>query len=325
MSHEFLLISSHPDDPAFLAEVAGAVDAKVETAPDPMDALELLGKRNFAGIFLDVSNLRDLKDFEMGVQKQFGLLGDHIQASRFHFISDVPLGEKRDVIQSPFFGSFFQRPPSDQTEVAGKFYGRMMQANQGYGSKVLENFLGPDGGVQSLWLDRSSQKQEATEAVRQYMFQGKVPVRIANTIANVVDELLMNALFDAPVDEFGRALYSLTSRDADRVLSEEERVELRVGFDGYYLGLMVNDQFGTLDRNRLLNHVSINYRDKEYKPRQGGAGAGLGLGTILATGGSLSYHCEEGKRTTAVLTTRVTESYRDFKSQFRFFSARFYG
>ena len=74
-----------------------------------------------------------------------------------------------------------------------------------------------------------------------------------------------------------------------------------------------------------MNHVSINYREKEYKPRQGGAGAGLGLASILHTGGSLVYHCHEGVRTTAVLMTRVTESYRDFKSQFRFFSARFYG
>ena len=241
MSQEILLVSSHPEDPAFLAEVAGASGSGLVTAPDPEAAVELLGSRPFSAVFVDVSDLDNLKQVELGIQKRFGLLGDRIRAHQFHFISDLPLGEKRDAIQSPFFGSFFERAPEGLIESAGSFYGRMMAANGEDGSQVLEGFLGAEGGVQSLWLERSSQKQEATELVRQYLLEAKIPSRIANTLANVVDELLMNAIFDAPVDEFGRPLYSLTSRDADRELPAHERVELRLGFDGHYFGVNVND------------------------------------------------------------------------------------
>ena len=56
----------------------------------------------------------------------------------------------------------------------------------------------------------SIQKQEAAEAVRQYLIQAKIPGRIANSVANAVDELLMNAIFDAPTDAFGKTIYSAT-------------------------------------------------------------------------------------------------------------------
>jgi hypothetical protein len=324
MSKDVLLISDHPDDPAFLAEVAQVNRAQVHTAPDPERAIDKLEGHNFSAIFVDVSKVSRLRNLEMEVQKRYGLLGEQVQASRMHFISDKPLSEKRDVIQSPFFGSFFQRPASD-VEESGKYYGRILSAGEERGANFLVRLLGEEGDVQEVSLERSAQKQEAAEAVRNYLIQGRVPARIANTLTNVVDELLMNAIYDAPGDEFGRPLYSITSRDEDRQLSGRETVEMKIGFDGLYLGVSVSDHFGSLDRTRLLNHVSINYRDQEYKLRQGGAGAGLGLASILNTGGSLLYHCEDGRRTEAILVSKVFESYRDFRAQFRFFSARFYG
>jgi len=324
MPKELLLISDHPEDPAFLAEVSQVLGAKVLTVPDASEAMDALVDHNFSAIFLDVSKITRLRNFEMEVQKRFGLLGEQVQQSRMHFISDKPLSEKRDVIQSPFFGSFFQRPQTD-VEDAGKYYGRMLQAGEEKGSNFLVRFFGDEGEVQEAALERSAQKQEAAEAVRNYLLQGKVPARIANTLTNVVDELLMNAIYDAPGDEFGRPLYSITSRAEDRELSGREEVAMKIGFDGVYVGVSVTDHFGSLDRTRLLNHVSINYRDQEYKLRQGGAGAGLGLASILNTGGSLLYHCEDGKRTEAILLSKVFENYRDFRGQFRFFSARFYG
>jgi hypothetical protein len=324
MSKDLLLISDHPEDPAFLAEVAQVLGAVVRTVPAPERAIDEFSTHQFHSIFVDVDKITKLRNLEMQVQQRFGLLGDQVQPSKMHFISDKPLSEKRDVTQSPFFGSFFQRPETN-VETAGNLYGRILFAGEERGANFLERLLGEEGEVQTLVLERSAQKQEAAEAVRNYLLQGSVPARIANTLTNVVDELLMNAIYDAPGDEFGRPLYSITSRDEDRELSGRESVEMKIGFDGTHLAVSVTDHFGSLDRSRLLAHVSINYRNQEYKVRQGGAGAGLGLASILNTGGSLLYHCEEGRRTEAILVTRVFENYRDFRSQFRFFSARFYG
>jgi hypothetical protein len=323
VSQELLLISKNPDDPAFLAEVAGVLGATVVTEPDPIRAVEHLAETAFSGIFIDVTRLDALKAFEMEVQKRFGLLGDQVQAARVHFISDGPISQRRDSIQSPFFAAFYERP-SNNIEEAGRFYGRIMKAQEPANGGTIENLLGEEGGVQLLPIERSGQKQEAVEAIRNYLAEGQVPLRMTNTIANISDELLMNALYDAPGDEFGRPIYAVTSRDSDRALKGREQIEVKLGFDGSHFAISVMDQFGNLDRARLLNHISINYKDTEYKLRKGGAGAGLGLATVLQTGGSLIYHCEEGRKTEAIFITRIFDNFRDFKSQFRFFAARFY-
>ncbi len=325
MVSELLLVSSHPDDPSFLAGVAAVTGSQIKTAPGPAAAADLLGTRPFEGIFIDVSSLRLLRDLEMEVQKRYGLLGDQIQASRVHFIGDRSLDENRDVVQSPFFGSYFVRPPAASLEESAAFYGRMMKSNAGDGSRVIDSLLGEEGDVQSLVLHRSGQKQEAIEALRQYLLEAQIPARIGNAIGNSVDELIMNALFDAPTDDFGKPLYSFHARNQDRVLSPVEEVSIKIGFDGRRVVVSVLDQFGAIDRNRLLHHASISYRNHEYNPKQGGAGAGLGLAYILSTGASLVYHCETGKSTSAILVAEVFPNYREYKAQFQIFSVRFHG
>ena len=323
MGKNILLMSDYPEDVSFLTQVSVANEAKLHLAPTVGKAIEFLAAEECSAIFIDVTKTKKLNEFELEAQQRFGLFADQIQHQKFHFISETPLYENRDVIKSPFFGSFFQRP-KDGVEETGQFYGRFVSASEQMSTHDLKHFLSNKGTVQSVGIDHTDQKQEAAEAVRQYLIKAKVPARVSNIIANTVDELLMNAIFDAPVDEFGKVLYSATSRNQPRALNGREKVMMSIGFDGFYVGVSVTDQFGSVDRNRLLSHVSMNYKNRDYTPKQGQAGAGLGIATINYSGGSLVYHCENGSKTEVTLLYRVYPSYREFKNQFRFFSAKFY-
>ena len=323
MTRTLLLISDQPEDVSFVAEVSQVIQATLQLVPDPKAAVEFLATHAPIAIFINVDNLALLREFEMEAQQRFGLFSDQVQAHRFHFISTRLLSENRDVTQSHFFGSYFERPTTDIEEKA-QLYGRFVDASDKRITHELAHFLSPKGKVQTLTLTHSDQKQEAAEAVRQYLIQAKVPARISNIIANAVDELLMNAIFDAPADEFGRPLYSTTARSQSRELKGQELVTMKIGFDGFYVGVSITDLFGLLDRGRLLNHVSMDYRDQEYTVKQGNAGAGLGLATVFKSGGSLIYHCENGQKTEATLLYRAYSNYREFKNQFHFFSAKFY-
>jgi hypothetical protein len=53
-------------------------------------------------------------------------------------------------------------------------------------------------------------------------------------------------------------------------------------------------------------------------------GAGIGLATIYRSGGSFFLVSEMRERTEVTLFFRRTDSYREFKEQFRFFSTQFY-
>lgn len=323
MSKNILLISSQAEDVSFLAEVAQVAKAQLHVAPDALLAVDSIARLSPDAIFLDVNELDLLNAFELEAQKRFGLFSESVQAHRFHFVSNRSLQENREVIRSPFFGSFFVRPES-RIEDSAQFYGRFVAAGNGSTTHELQHFLGDKGKTQSITLARSEQKQEAAEAVRQYLLQAKIPGRIANIITNAVDELLMNAIFDAPVDDFGRTLYNTTERSENRELKSQEQVKMTVGFDGFHVGVSIADFYGSLDRTRLLNHISMDYRENEYTIRRGQAGAGLGLNTVFNSGGSLIYHCESGQKTEVTLLYRAYDNFREFKNQFRFFSAKFY-
>ena len=323
MSKRILLISSQPEDGTFLAEVAQVVGAKLDVEPEPISAVEYIVTHKPLAVFIDVGNLRLLEAFEIESQKRFGLFSELALPYRFHFVSNRPLHQNREVIRSPFFGSYFERP-TEHVENCAKFYGRAVLTANPESPRELKYFLDERANSQTLTLVRSDQKQEAAEAVRQYLIQARIPARIANTITNAVDELLMNAIFDAPSDIQGQPLYSSTARNQVRELSEREQVKMSIGFDGFYLAVSVTDFFGSIDRARLLNHVSMNYREQEYTARRGQAGAGLGLSAIFSSGGSLIYHCDAGKKTEVTLLYRTFNNFRDFKTQFSFFSARFY-
>lgn len=322
-SRAILLISDHPDDTTFLAQAAQSAEAKIHVEPDPEKAVEFLSKHACTAVFIDVSKIETLTKFEHAAQKRFGLFSDRIQAPMFHFISDKPLFESRDVIKSPFFSSYFQRP-EEENEASAKLYGRFVLASEKKATHDLKHFLSAKARVQGVTLTQTDQKQEAVEAVRQYLIQAKIPARISNIVANAVDELLMNALFDAPCDEFGKGLYTATDRAQSRDLQGKELVQMRIGFDGFYVGVSVTDFFGAIDRSRLLNHVSLDYSNRDYTIKHGQAGAGLGLSTIFHSGGSLIFHCENREKTEVTLLYRAFSSFREFKTQFRFVSAKFY-
>ena len=323
MPSPILLISDNADDASFLSQVSVMTESPLHLVSNAKNAIEFLSAEDCSDIFLDVTQVRTLNEFEMEAQKRFGLFSDRVQPQKFHFISQRALYETRDVIKSPFFGCFLQRT-TENIEASGKFYSRFVNANRKGLTQDLKQFLNENGKVQKVVLTHSDQKQEAAEAVRQYLIAAKVPARMSNVIANTVDELLMNAIFDAPCDEFGKSLYTSTTRNQSRPLNGKDEVTMSIGFDGFCVGVCVTDQFGNIDRNRLLNHVSSNYKNQDYTAKQGLAGAGLGVATINNSGGSLIYHCQSGQRTDVTLLHQVFASYLEFKNQFNFFAAKFY-
>lgn len=321
---EVLLISNRGDDQEFVGSVCQSIGANLVHLPDVAAAVGLMSQNRYLGVFVDVTEPNQMRAFEEQVQEQLGVFSDQANPNFIHLMADEDLSSNRDLITSPLFSNYFRRPVTQIEEFAVSF-GRYLKAGNSVQTHQLPHFLTNPTKVQKIQLTHTLQKQEAVEAVRQYIIAAAIPPRIANLIANSTDELLMNAMFDAPCDEFGRPLYTVTDRNDSRQLESNEVVSLTLGFDGVNFGLSVSDPFGSVDRNKLLNHLAESYRKKEYQLRTGQAGAGLGIATIFNTGGSLIYHVEPKVKTEATLLYRVYPNFRAFRQQFKFFSARFFG
>jgi len=116
------------------------------------------------------------------------------------------------------------------------------------------------------------------------------------------EELLMNALYDAPRNADGRARNASLDRREPVTLGADETVHLRYGCDGQTLAVAVADPFGSLSKKAVTDRLR-KVRDGIPKPNAGVAGAGLGLVMTYSVANQLIFAVSPGRLTevTAVL------------------------
>lgn len=318
-----LLISARPEDKAFAAAAAMNAGLSLKLAPDARAGAKIIAEEGPTVIFCDVSSEAHYQALEKAISDTVGLFSDRINSNAIYFISSAPLERVQYLIQSPLFGHFIIRNYGEVQET-GAHFGRLVRATLADRAFGLKQLLKDGAKTQVLKLKITTQKQDAVEAVKNYLLAAKFQSRMAALIANAVDELLMNSMFDAPTDDLGRPLFNSTARTASIKLEEKHAVEMHVGYDGQYVAISAVDMFGSLDKNKLLAHISKVYADEEYKVKTSVANAGLGLATVFRSGGSFFFVSEARVRTEVTVFFKRTDSFREFKDQFKFLSTQFY-
>lgn len=131
------------------------------------------------------------------------------------------------------------------------------------------------------WVPRNSaERDHAVSEVERYAAQLGANSRLIERLAVVAHELLMNAMYDAPVDAQGKPLYA-HDRKQDVILDDKEAPTLRLGFDGMTAALEVTDPFGGLKRKHVLNSIlrgldgARSDRAEVLDTTHGGAGLGF--------------------------------------------------
>ena len=120
--------------------------------------------------------------------------------------------------------------------------------------------------------DRDSQLHELAE----YLRENKAPRNAIATITNAADEMLTNAMYNAPVDQDGRPRYAATNRRSKIALEPSEFVELRYGIRKGVFGMSVSDAFGKLRLDHLSKSIlRCTTADNPIEQKAGGAGLGL--------------------------------------------------
>lgn len=323
MGKSLLLLSKESADREFAAEVSLASGLSLRVTGSAKEVADAIGGDETAVVIVDASNKALFETFESTLQEVVGLFSEKINAGMLHYVSALPLNEMGFLIQSPIFGSYLQRP-EQEVAICGRRYGRLIKASLEGKAFGLGKMLAEGTKIQVVKLAHSRQKQEAVEAVKKFLVSAKFPTRSCSVIANAVDELLMNAIFDAPVDSAGKQIHAALPRTAELELSGGAEVEMHVGFDGSVVGITAVDRFGSLDKQRLMSHLSKVYVTEEYKVRTTVAGAGIGLANVFQNGGSFLFSSDAHARTEATVFFQRTENYKSFKDQFKFISTHFY-
>jgi CheY-like chemotaxis protein len=131
-------------------------------------------------------------------------------------------------------------------------------------------------------------------------------------IETAADELMLNAIYNAPHDDDGRPIY----RDMDRrnvvTLAAQAQVRLRWGCDGRTFALSVADRFGTLTRAAVANHLGklLDARSPRLARTDARGGAGLGLALTFSAGNELAVQLAPGRFTEVTCALQVAGSNR---------------
>ncbi|MGQ0505103.1 MAG: hypothetical protein ACT4TC_07250 [Myxococcaceae bacterium] len=169
-------------------------------------------------------------------------------------------------------------------------------------------------------LRRATEKERVISVMQDYANSLGVHPRLVNLYCVVADELLTNAVYNAPVDANGVPRYAELSRDVEVVLKPEEYVEVVLCSDGHRLGIATIDPFGSLRRERLLTYLSKCFQKGPDQVDQKKGGAGLGFYSVFESLSHFVVNIQPGTRTEMIGLIDVRGTYRDFANRNKSFN-----
>ena len=317
-----LLVSTNEEDKKFFQEVARAAQWHLLEVKDAELACDELLKDSDSILVVDSSTAELFKAFEDKVAEKIGLYSAILNPNMLFFVASQPFQECSYLHSSEIFGNFIHRCYSQvDLGLAVRLF-TQASSERAFG---LENFFPTQARTQTIKITKTLQKKVIVESLKNHLLKIGFKPRMAMLIATAADELIMNAIFDAPVDELGRRIHTQTPRNAVFDLAGTNEVEMKIAFDGKTLGLSVADLHGSLDRKKLISqHLGKSYVSSEYEARSVVAGAGLGLSQVYRNCGGIVFACETGARTEVSIFYKKTVSFKEFKDQFRFLSTFVY-
>jgi CheY-like chemotaxis protein len=164
----------------------------------------------------------------------------------------------------------------------------------------VEKYLAWGVEIRQHDLTNADERTGAVEQLSIDVHAAGFGARVAAQATLIADELLSNALYNAPADASGDRYAADIVRHGSRPLSGREEVRLRYACDARYLAIEVTDRFGTLDRSTILRCLAKAGGRMIEKVSMDTRGAGIGLATVYGTCNHLVFNLEPGARTEVI-------------------------
>ncbi|HEY3359597.1 MAG TPA: hypothetical protein VGQ83_40480 [Polyangia bacterium] len=178
----------------------------------------------------------------------------------------------------------------------------------------VEKYLTWGVPVRDLTIASYDEKRTAIRDVTDYAREVGCRRQLVARIETVTDELLMNALYDAPAQRFGcRPLFQGKGRPGAGPVTEE-CATLRYACDGRNFAVAVRDNYGELRKSNILDHLARARAEKGLPKLTGeeGGGGGLGLYFILNSVTRFIANIQPSRATEVICLFDLRAGTRDF-------------
>lgn len=140
----------------------------------------------------------------------------------------------------------------------------------------IEKYLPEGTPVNYIRLRDFQGRGQAIDRILEFAQEAKMRRSVRTAIGQVCEELLMNALYDAPVDEMGNQIFAeIDPHDRTEVRSPKP-VSIRYAATDSQFAIAVRDRFGRLAKNTILAYINKCLHGSQQIDRKA-YGAGLGL------------------------------------------------
>ncbi|MCB0415685.1 MAG: cyclic nucleotide-binding domain-containing protein [Bdellovibrionales bacterium] len=185
----------------------------------------------------------------------------------------------------------------------------------------IDKYLAWGANTKSASVKSSSDRMNLINDMTDYFL--KLGMRKSNLsrCQTVVEELLMNAIYDAPKDATGLPLYNHLSRQETIVLKPEHYATLKYGCDGVLMAVSVEDPFGGLSADLVLTYLASCYGGKSGALNANKGGAGRGLHQIIENSDLVVFNVSQSLRTEVIALFNVDPKLSaDKNPSFHFFN-----
>lgn len=165
----------------------------------------------------------------------------------------------------------------------------------------IEKYLPPGTPVEYARIRDFEGRGRAIDTVLAFAEQAKMRRQVRTAIGAVCEELLMNALYDAPVDANGKPVFAdVDPHDRKDVLSPRP-VSIRYAATDTGFAVAVRDRFGRLAKNTILSYIEKCIHSPTQIDRKT-YGAGLGLYLVANAAATYVVNVAYGIATEVVCT-----------------------
>ena len=177
----------------------------------------------------------------------------------------------------------------------------------------IGKYMEPGSFINSQIITRSADRDVYNKLVMKTAEDAGLSQHLSKLIFGITEELLMNAIYDAPVAS-GNTYYHELPRTTSIELKPHEYSTLSYAFDCNTFAIAVQDPFGALKRDKFFQYLKkvISRADATHLIDSKKGGAGLGLFKILYSSHSLVCNIEAQKRTEVIALIDAHHQIRDF-------------
>jgi hypothetical protein len=162
-------------------------------------------------------------------------------------------------------------------------------------------------------IDDSRMKPQYVRQVSEYAARLGCNPRTIEMVETIVDEVVTNAIYNAPRDVEGKPKYAHLNRREPVTLGIPEKAELQFACDGDYIAVAQCDPFGALTQDTVIAYLNRCLVKGPEQVEAKSGGAGIGLYRVFQSLSKFIINIQPGKRTEVIALIDLRLSMKKFK------------